>query len=105
MTFGELINILGLQKTKYGTSQTKAQWISLYFTAWELTIMYKGRNFNIARYRDENGIFDGSLEYNHNYINIDNHFDKLEIIIGNYKKFFIDVFENNNFRINFNDSI
>lgn len=105
MTFGELINILGLQKSKQNPSQTKIEWIKFYFTEWELSIIYNDKKCNIARYRNIDGIFDGCLEYNHNYINIDDHFDKLEIIIGNYKMLFIDVFENKNFQINFRDSI
>ncbi len=101
MTFGELINILGLQESKIGTTQTKIEWIRFYFTAWELTI----KNYNIVRYRNESGIFDGALELNNKYINIDKNFDKLEITIGNYKRLFIDLFENKSFQINFKDSI
>lgn len=102
MTFNELIDILGLQESKHGTTQTKEQWIKFYFTAWKLTV----KNYNIVRYRnDNNGIFDGTVEFNGKYINFDKNFGKLEITIGNYKRLFIDVFENENFKINFKDSI
>ena len=106
MTFGELINILGLQESKPGTTQTKIEWIKFYFTAWELGVMYGGKKYNVVRYRnDNNGVFDGCLESNLGYIDIDNNIDKLEIIIGNYKRLFIDIFENKGFQINFKDSI
>jgi len=106
MTFGELINILGLQKSKLNSTQTKAQWIDFYFTAWKLYALYNDEKCEIVRYRNEDDIFDGTLKtFDSNFINIDNNFNKLEVVIKNYRRLFVDVFENKNFQTNFKDAI
>jgi len=105
MTFGKLIDILGIQESKdLKTYQTKIEWIKFYFTAWEMYAIYNDRKYDVVRYRND-GVFDGTLRFENDFINIDSNFDKLEIIIENYKRLFIDIFENKNFRINFKDAI
>jgi HKD family nuclease len=104
MTFGELINTLGLQKSKYGIEQIKINWVKNNFRTWGLFVIYNGKVYNIERYRGTNNIFDGLLHGNNEFIEVEK-LDKLEIIVKNYEKLFMDIFENKGFQTNFKDSI
>lgn len=105
MTFGELTNILGIQQSKHGTSQVKIEWIRFYFPAWGLYALYENNLYKIVRYRNEDGIFDGTLDAGGRFIEVEKNLDDLQIIIKDYNKFFIDVFENKSFQTNFKDNI
>lgn len=107
MTFGELINILGIYKSRaQSTRQVKITWINEYFPWWEMKIITDGGVGIVKRYRDEDGVFDGTVELGSGkYYEVNNDMDKLPIIINKYNKFFATIFEDKYFQENFDNSI
>jgi len=107
MTFGELINILGIYKSQsQSTRQVKITWIDEYFPWWEMKVVTDGGVGIVKRYRDEDGIFDGTVMLeDFTYYSVEDNMDKLPIIINKYNKFFATIFEDKYFQENFDNSI
>jgi len=107
VTFGRLINILGIQESSHFARQNKSVWTKEYFKDWYLEAYTpEGKGF-VVRYRNEGGVFDGTIEGDvvGKYISVDDNFGDLPITIGNYKILFDDVFNNIYFQTNFERSI